>query len=222
VPKEVFSATLGSITIHTAEELRKLLSMPEGELMKKLADGTLKAQKIKDAWYVPEDVIAEQRKLTTRLAAAGGRAKESRRARNLFAACSAALVILIAGTAAYNVLGPSDVHVSGCDSEGLDRMVLLSIESSTLRDEIETGIRAACLDEGLSGDRTAYEKCSVFARNPGRGVSAMGELDGINTVTESETGLSCRATLRAVASFPIEYNVTVSKGVAETVSVDLR
>ena len=222
MPKEVFSAALGNITIYSFEELKKLLSMPEAELNKKLNDGSLRAQKIKDAWYVPDEVIAEQRKLTTRLAAAGGRASRSRRARNILAASIAALTLLLAGIAAYNIFGPEPVTVTGCDSPGLNAMVIRSIAASALMQEIGRDITEACSREALSGNTDAYDKCTVFVKKQGSGLMEIGELVDITSVTESGTGLSCTATLEAVASFPIEYNVTVSDGVAGTVSVSLR
>jgi hypothetical protein len=221
VPKEVFSATLGNIKIYTQDELKKLLSMPEGELLKKLRDGSLKAQRIKDAWYLPEEVIAEQRKLTTRVAAAGGRAKESRRVRNTVAALSAAAVLLVAAIASYNIFGPEPVEATGCGAQGLDKMVLRSIASAPMMDGITQAIKEACSKEALSGDADAYARCTVFVKRPYIGLVEIGMLEDVTSITESESGYSCSATLEAVASFPIEYTVSVDDGYARSVSVSI-
>lgn len=222
MPKEVFSSELGNIKLYTINELKAILHIPEGELNAKLSSGALKARKIKDGWHVPDDVIAEQTKLVNRLAAAGGRARKSRGVRNIIAASSAAAVILLAGIAAYNIFGPEPVVATGCDAAGLDRMVLGSIAASPLMVEMAVVIKRTCSEEALSGDADAYARCSLFVKSPDSGLVEMGKLEDVSAITESEAGLSCSATLNAVASFPIEYSVTVSDGIVKTVSVNLR
>jgi len=222
LPKEVFSSELGNIKLYTLTELRDMLHMPEAELISKLSDGTLKAKKIKDSWHVPDKVIEERTRLSARLAAAGDRARKSGSIRNTIAASSAAAVILVAAIAAYNIFGPQPVIATGCDAAGLDRMVLKSISASPLMVEMDEVIKTTCSEQALSGDADAYTRCSLYVKNPGSGLLEIGELKDISAITESQAGLSCEATLDAVASFSIEYSVTVSDGIARTVSVSLR
>lgn len=222
MPKEIYSSKLGTVKLYSVEELAGLMKLPPDEVRARLKSGKLKAQKIKDGWHVPEEIIAEQARLVNRLAAAGTRVSKNRKAQKTALFASIGVVALVALITLIAMFRPAPVMADACDSPGMEGFVLKELADSALVLEVRDIVGNACAGDGAMGSSDSFRKCADFVRRPRQGLVKLARLAEVRTRSANPESLFCSATLKA-ATVPIniEYVVTLKDGVAKSATVSL-
>lgn len=223
MPKEIYSTRLGTVKVYTVPELVDLLGLPEDDVLKKLGDERLRAVKIKGLWHLPDEVIAEHRKVISRIAAAGARAKKSKTTKKAVKPAIVAAIGLLTLMAAVAILKKPEIRVASCDAPGLGPLVREQIADTPLLYEIKDLVAPLCTEEALSGGANRLKACSDFIKNPEAGITKLSTLDNVAAIEEGESSLFCQAELNTPGrSIPIEFSVGLKEGIADTVTVRLR